>query len=110
MKDEKDQLGNRMKEYEMTEAGRMLMPLLPVMIRLDGKCFSKFTKGLVRPYDIGMSTMMIETTKALVEETNAKIGYTQSDEISLVLFSDTDESKVNCTILPSHSFIAKIAS
>jgi tRNA(His) 5'-end guanylyltransferase len=70
------------------------MPRLPVNIRLDGKCFSKFTKGLKRPYDKRMSRLMVELTKALVIETNALIGYTQSDEISLVLYSSSDKSQI----------------
>lgn len=90
----KDDFGDRMKKYEMMEAGRKLMPRLPIIVRLDGKCFSKFTKGLNRPYDKRMSRLMIETTKALVAETNALIGYTQSDEISLVIYSDSEKSQV----------------
>ena len=89
-----DDFGDRMKMFEGRESQRRLMPLLPVMVRIDGKCFSKFTKGLKRPYDERMSQLMVETTKALVEETNALIGYTQSDEISLVLYSGSMQSQV----------------
>lgn len=90
---ESDSFGDRMKLLEQAEAGRQLIPLLPIMIRLDGKGFHNWTKGLNRPYDIGLSTLMKETTRFLVEETNAKIGYTQSDEISLILYSDTYDSQ-----------------
>jgi len=89
-----DELGNRMKLYEQAEASRRLMPLLPLMVRLDGRCFSKFTKNLDRPYDKKFSEVMQAVTKYLVEETNAKIGYTQSDEISLVLLQDNFKSEV----------------
>jgi len=89
-----DDFGDRMKFYEGVEAQRRLMPLLPVLCRLDGKGFSKFTKGLKRPYDQRMSDIMVETTKALVKETNALVGYTQSDEISLVLYSDSLKSQI----------------
>lgn len=88
-----DALGDRMKSYEMAEAGRMLIPGLPVMLRLDGKAFHTFTKGLKRPYDERLSTLMTNTTKFLVEQTNALIGYTQSDEISLVLYTSSPESQ-----------------
>jgi tRNA(His) 5'-end guanylyltransferase len=88
MKDSKDSLGDRMKEYESTGTSNRLMPLLPVMIRLDGVAFHTFTKGLKRPYDERLSKLMIDTTKYLVKLTNARVGYTQSDEISLVLISD----------------------
>jgi tRNA(His) guanylyltransferase len=89
-----DDFGNRMKDYEQAEAGRRLLPLLPIMVRLDGKGFSKFTRGLKRPYDEGLSKAMILTTMYLVEESNARLGYTQSDEISLVINSDSYESQV----------------
>lgn len=89
-----DDFGDRMKSYEMREAGRKLMTRLPAICRLDGKCFSKFTKGLERPYDERMSRLMIGVTKALVAETNALMGYTQSDEISLVLYSDSEKSQI----------------
>lgn len=78
-----DDLGDRMKLYEGIEAGRRFIPTLPVVARLDGRGFSKFTKGLRRPYDQDMSACMIETTIALVQATGATMGYTQSDEITL---------------------------
>ena len=77
-------LGARMKRYEAQEAGRRLMPLLPVLARIDGRAFSTFTQGLERPYDVRLSRAMIDTTRFLVEETGARTGYTQSDEISLL--------------------------
>lgn len=89
-----DDMGDRLKSLESVEAGRKCMPLLPICVRLDGKGFSKWTKGLRRPYDERLSTAMQETTKFLVEESNAIVGYTQSDEISLILYSDTHESQV----------------
>ena len=80
-----DALGDRLKAFEGLETNQLFIPNLPIYIRLDGRSFSKFTKGLVRPYDERMSALMIATTKYLVEQTHATIGYTQSDEISLVL-------------------------
>ncbi|MEN9359836.1 MAG: hypothetical protein RL095_1371 [Verrucomicrobiota bacterium] len=79
----KDEFGDRMKDYEGREAGRRFIPLLPVCARLDGRGFSKFTRGLRRPYDQRMSQLMIDTTLYLVKESGASVGYTQSDEISL---------------------------
>lgn len=83
-----DTLGDHMKELERVEAGRVLT--YPICIRLDGRSFSTFTRGLRRPYDQRLSMMMIDLTKALVDETNATLGYTQSDEISLVLTTPSD--------------------
>lgn len=89
---DKDAFGDRMKQYEGIEAMRILIPQLPICIRLDGRGFSKFTKGMDRPFDEKMQTMMFKTTLELVEETNAVVGYTQSDEISLVLIPKQNET------------------
>lgn len=78
------ELGDRMKEYEGRETERRFLPYIPVYARLDGKGFSKFTKNMVRPFDSSMHAAMQETTRYLIKETHALIGYTQSDEISLV--------------------------
>lgn len=80
-----DALGDRLKTFERLETDQQFIPNLPIYVRLDGRSFSKFTKGLKRPYDERLSTLMVETTKYLVKEFNATIGYTQSDEISLIL-------------------------
>jgi tRNA(His) 5'-end guanylyltransferase len=82
-----DELGDRMKLYERLGSGARLLPLLPVLARVDGRAFHAFTRGLERPYDARLSRMMVETTVALVRETNAVLGYTQSDEITLCLYS-----------------------
>lgn len=89
-----DSLGDRMKMYESQTCGIRLIPRIPVIARLDGKRFSKFTKGLKRPYDERLSNLMIETTKYLVKETNANCGYTQSDEITLVWYTDKIDSSI----------------
>lgn len=80
-------LGDRMKAYEGVEAGRRLMPLLPVLARIDGRAFHSFTRGMMRPFDADLSACMVETTVALVKETGACVGYTQSDEITLAWHS-----------------------
>lgn len=66
-------LGDRMKEYESYETNRKFMPGLPIYARIDGRGFSRFTRGMERPYDIRMSNAMIETTKVLVEHTHATL-------------------------------------
>ncbi len=78
----------RMKMYEGIEAGRKLIPLLPIVARLDGRSFSRFTGNLQRPFDTRLSQLMMKTTMCLVEEIDALVGYTQSDEISLVMFAE----------------------
>lgn len=88
------EFANRMKLYEQRYSNDRFMPLLPVVSRMDGRGFSKFCKGLRRPFDPRMSRIMIETTKALLMETNAKVGYTQSDEITLVWYSGEFEKQI----------------
>lgn len=89
-----DNFGDRMKGYEALETERRFMPLLPVYARIDGRCFSRFTHGMERPFDPALSRAMVETTKRLVDETHARTGYTQSDEISLVWAQDTSDSQM----------------
>jgi tRNA(His) 5'-end guanylyltransferase len=86
-------LGDRMKMYEGVEAQRRLMPLLPVIARLDGRNFHTFTRDLPRPYDLHLMQLMRELTALLVRECNARLGYTQSDEITLVMYTDDPESQ-----------------
>lgn len=90
----RDSLGDRMKTYEAHECGRRFLPMLPVYARIDGRGFSRFTKDMERPYDARMSSAMVETTRRLVETTHASIGYTQSDEISLVWHSSDYEKAI----------------
>jgi tRNA(His) guanylyltransferase len=79
------ELADRMKLYETIGAGQHLIPNLPVCIRIDGKAFHSWTRGLRRPYDGCLHTLFDDTTKFLVEASDAVIGYTQSDEITLIL-------------------------
>jgi len=80
-----DSLGDRMKCYESVSRD-YLMKRTPVIIRLDGKSFHTFTKGFDKPFDERLMKIMIETTKFLVRSIDGcYFGYTQSDEISLLL-------------------------
>jgi tRNA(His) 5'-end guanylyltransferase len=64
------------------------------MARIDGRCFSSFTRGMKRPYDPTLTGIMIAVTMDLVLETNACMGYAQSDEISLAWHSLDPKSQV----------------
>ena len=80
-------LGDRMKEYEAVSKTR-LVKRMPVIIRIDGKAFHTFAKHFTKPFSCVMGYVMAETTKKLCEEIQGTcIGYTQSDEITLVLQS-----------------------
>jgi tRNA(His) 5'-end guanylyltransferase len=81
-----DQLGKRMKEqYEMRT--RTYLPRRTyTIIRLDGKAFHTFTRGLDKPFDEDLVWLMQSTTEYLCKNIQGcKFGYTQSDEISLLL-------------------------
>lgn len=87
-------LGDWCKWLEKNFSPEIMIPTLPVIIRLDGNNFHNWTKGLQRPFDANLTQLMIETTKALVAETNAVVGYTQSDEITLILYSEDKKSAI----------------
>jgi tRNA(His) 5'-end guanylyltransferase len=87
-------LGDWCKWLEKNFSNEVMIPTLPVIIRLDGNNFSKWTKGLDRPFDENLTDLMVDTTKMLVKETNAVIGYTQSDEITLILYSSDRKSSI----------------
>ncbi len=76
-------LGDRMKEFESVHTQTSLVPGIPVYVRIDGRCFHTFTRGLGKPFDQDFAWTMKEVTKHLHDKTNAFISYVQSDEISL---------------------------
>lgn len=75
----------RMKEYEDVRKD-YLTKRVPVMIRIDGKAFHTFTRGLAKPFDNILIEAMQQTMKYLCENiSGCVLGYTQSDEITLLL-------------------------
>lgn len=87
-------LGDWCKWLEKNFSNDIMIPTLPVIIRFDGNNFHNWTKGLERPFDKNLVDLMTETTKFLVKETNAVVGYTQSDEITLILYSADRKSSI----------------
>ena len=81
-----DDLGTRMKEFYEQVPKTRLVRRMPVAIRIDGKAFHTFTKGFHKPFDDILIKTMQETTKYLCENIQGCVlGYTQSDEITLIL-------------------------
>lgn len=80
-----ESLGDRMKGYEV--AFRTTLPgRMPVILRIDGKAFHTYTVGTDRPFDKKLGDVMIDVTKKLCESIQgAQLGYTQSDEISILI-------------------------
>lgn len=80
-----DALGDRMKGYENVNRN-YLTRRVPVIIRIDGKAFHTFTRGFKKPFDEILVKSMQDTMKYLCENIQGCVlGYTQSDEITLVL-------------------------
>ena len=85
-------LGDRMKEYETVSDFR-LTKRTPVIIRIDGKAFHTYTRGMDKPFDETLNTIMTYVCEELVPNIQGcKLAYSQSDEISLLL---TDWDKIN---------------
>lgn len=109
---DKTALGDRMKFYERRYADHVMLPMVPILCRIDGRSFSKFTQGLNRPYDERLSNLMVDTTKFLVEQTNANCGYTQSDEITLVWMTENPDEEIffGGKLLKMTSIVGSLAS
>lgn len=81
-----DDLGIRMKTFYEQIPKTKLMRRCPVAIRIDGKAFRTFTRGFQKPFDEVLIKSMQETMKYLCENIQGCVlGYTQSDEITLIL-------------------------
>jgi len=89
-------LGDRMKAYEDCYDFKM-QARTPIVIRVDGKGFSKYTKamGFKKPFDETLMKAMAETTRFTASSIEGCLfGYTQSDESTFVLRNDqSDESQ-----------------
>ena len=82
----KDELGTRMKEFYEGVPKTRLVRRMPVAIRIDGKAFHTFTRGFQKPFDEILVKSMQDTMKYLCENIQGCVlGYTQSDEITLIL-------------------------
>lgn len=82
----RDSLGDRMKGFYEERTKTKLVRRMPVIIRLDGRAFHTFTKGFAKPFDKRMLETMQETTLELCKNIQGCVfGYTQSDEITLIL-------------------------
>lgn len=76
----------RMKDNYERRSRSYLLRRTPVVIRIDGKAFHTYTRGMKKPFDEGLIADMQLTTRYLCENIQgAVLGYTQSDEISILL-------------------------
>ena len=83
---DRDSLGTRMKTYYEEVPKFRLYRRTPVAIRIDGKAFHTFTRGFKKPFDEILIKSMQQTMQYLCENIQGCVlGYTQSDEITLIL-------------------------
>lgn len=84
-------LGDRMKGYEACYS--FIIPARTyTIVRVDGRGFSKFTKGMNKPFDDQFSESMNYAAIELCKKFNPAFAYTQSDEITMV-FTDFGENQ-----------------
>jgi tRNA(His) 5'-end guanylyltransferase len=82
----KDELGERMKQsYE--DRTRYFVPRRTyTIIRLDGKAFHTYTRGLMKPFDNDLSNDIDRAIIAMLPHIQGAVfAYTQSDEISVLM-------------------------
>ena len=108
-------LADRIKRYEAvthhTATGRM-----PLMVRVDGRAFHTFTRGMGRPFDQKLTNAMVGAAKCVADEMQGfKAAYIQSDEATFCItdydrtesqgWFDYDLSKVisiSATLMTAH--------
>lgn len=80
-----DKQGDRFKDEERRHR-RVISSDNLVVMRLDGKAFHTYTRGMKRPFDANLEACMYTAMIALCEEIQGvRLAYTQSDEISLLI-------------------------
>lgn len=88
-----DNLYNHFKDIEKSE--RSFLKENPfIVIRVDGRGFSKLTKKIKKPFDLHFAEAIKETGTYLLNEVpNAILAYSQSDEISVIIKGDNTGSQ-----------------
>jgi tRNA(His) 5'-end guanylyltransferase len=83
-------LGDRIKTYEQAYTHRY-PPNQPLVIRVDGRAFHTYTRGMDRPFDHNLMAAMVEATEHTAKDMMGfKLAYTQSDEATF-LITDFDK-------------------
>ena len=102
-----DSLGDRIKSNYEDRTRSFLPRRTYTVIRIDGKAFHTYTRGLEKPFDMDLIKDMDETACFLCKNIQgAKLAFVQSDEISILL---TDFDNIStCAYFDGN--IQKIAS
>lgn len=111
-----DDLDAKMRVFE-TAHDHCVLPGIHIVVRLDGRGFTRFTKDVMAfeaPFDVRFRDVMVAVVQHLMEcGVRAVFGYTQSDEISLLLHRDDSsfarkERKLNSILAGEASGVASL--
>ena len=82
-------IGDRIKGYERA-SNNTLTPRMPVFIRVDGKAFHTFTRGMEKPFAQSLINTMVKAAELTAQEMQGfKLAYVQSDECTFMI-TDND--------------------
>jgi len=85
-----DAFEQKMRSLEYFHSLRLL-PGAWVVIRVDGRGFSRFTESrFEKPFDLEFHRVMVQTAAALLEGLHGIYAYTESDEISVLFHPNWD--------------------
>lgn len=86
-----NQIADTMKQYEHTN-NTTLDATKPIVIRLDMRAGGSFVRGLEKPWDSAFTQAMSVTAQKLAEQVQgAQLAYVGSDEITLLLFNNSEK-------------------
>lgn len=101
-----ESLYDRQKSYEET-FDLKLIKRLPIIIRIDGRNFSRLTRSINKPYCSKLAQAMAHAMLYVASEIDGAIfGYQQTDEFSIVLINDQN----NCWLQNKIQAMASLAS
>jgi len=90
---DKTSLGDRMKNNYENITRRYLVRRMPVIIRVDGRAFSSYTKGCIKPFDPNIIRTMVNSAISVANDMQGfKVAYIQSDEVSFLI---TDYDRIS---------------
>lgn len=106
-------LGDRMKKAEVDSLlVSEIKPWEPFLVRLDGKNFSTFTRGFIKPFDRNFYTAMVNTMIDATTKFQAATGYTHSDEITLIfqplVSSEEEWNKIPSDRRPTRAYSGRV--
>lgn len=82
-------LQQRMKSYEAAYSSAVVLPKLPVIVKLDLRSFSKVSKNAEKPFDKSVATILGQTLFRTVQQVEGAVfGFQYSDKIIIVIKND----------------------